>query len=206
MLSRIGYVLSYIRLCEPMDCSPPVDSVCGILQARILEWVPFLSPGDLCDPGIKLMSPNVSCVGRQVLYHCTTGKAPMRPWVHPYIPIKMCTLSFCNFCILIYSINLKRQWKKEKARTEQWSAYTLTSHDMCLHQSPQCWPSFCSGITYLAQKKVKGNSQHCFKPRIQIVSRVCRALGNWHGRSFCFRHRMNRGKLPLFYGSSVCVC
>ena len=26
-------------LCEPVDCSPPVSSVYGILQARILEWV-----------------------------------------------------------------------------------------------------------------------------------------------------------------------
>jgi len=36
-----------------MDCSPPNPSVCGILQARILEWVtiPFL--GDLPNPGIE---------------------------------------------------------------------------------------------------------------------------------------------------------
>ena len=26
-------------LCDPMDCSPLDSSVCGILQARILEWV-----------------------------------------------------------------------------------------------------------------------------------------------------------------------
>ena len=26
-------------LCDPMDCSLPDSSVCGILQARILEWV-----------------------------------------------------------------------------------------------------------------------------------------------------------------------
>ena len=25
--------------CNPMDCSPPVSSIRGILQARILEWV-----------------------------------------------------------------------------------------------------------------------------------------------------------------------
>ena len=29
----------------------------GILQARILEWKPFPSPGDLPDPGIKPGSP-----------------------------------------------------------------------------------------------------------------------------------------------------
>ena len=30
-------------LCDPMDCSPQVPSVPGILQARILEWVTMLS-------------------------------------------------------------------------------------------------------------------------------------------------------------------
>ena len=29
-------------LCDPMDCSPPGSSVCGILQARILEVVAML--------------------------------------------------------------------------------------------------------------------------------------------------------------------
>ena len=42
------------------------SSVHGILQARILEcglsWPP---PGDLPDPGIKLASPVVSCIGRE---------------------------------------------------------------------------------------------------------------------------------------------
>ena len=33
------------------------DTVHGILQARILEWVAFHSPGDLPNPGIKSRSP-----------------------------------------------------------------------------------------------------------------------------------------------------
>ena len=45
-------------LCDPMDYSPPGSSVCGILQARILEWVAMpSSSGDLPDPGIKPVSP-----------------------------------------------------------------------------------------------------------------------------------------------------
>ena len=47
-------------LCDPMDCSQAASSVHGILQARILEWVPCPLSGDLPDPGIKpqsLMSP-----------------------------------------------------------------------------------------------------------------------------------------------------
>ena len=43
--------------CDPMDYSPPDSSVHGILQARVLEWVP--SPGDLPDPGIKPRSPTL---------------------------------------------------------------------------------------------------------------------------------------------------
>ena len=53
-------LLSCLTLCNPMDYSPLGSSVHGILQARILEWVPFPSPGDLPDPGIEpssLMSP-----------------------------------------------------------------------------------------------------------------------------------------------------
>ena len=30
---------SCLTLCDPMDCSPAVSSVLGILQVRILEWV-----------------------------------------------------------------------------------------------------------------------------------------------------------------------
>ena len=39
---------------EPHELySLPGSSVSGILQARLLEWVAFPSPGDLRDPGIK---------------------------------------------------------------------------------------------------------------------------------------------------------
>ena len=44
-------------LCDPMDCSLPVSSVYGILQARILEWVAIPSPGDLPNPGREPRSP-----------------------------------------------------------------------------------------------------------------------------------------------------
>ena len=46
-------VQSCPTLYDPMDCSPPGSSVYGILQASILEWLPFLSPGDFPKPGIK---------------------------------------------------------------------------------------------------------------------------------------------------------
>ena len=50
---------SCLTLCDPMDSSPPCSSVPGILQARILEWVPFPSLGDLTDPGIEPGCPEL---------------------------------------------------------------------------------------------------------------------------------------------------
>ena len=44
-------------LCDHVDCSPPGSSACGILQARMLEWVAISFPGDLPNPGIRLGSP-----------------------------------------------------------------------------------------------------------------------------------------------------
>ena len=42
------------NLCNRMDCI-----VHGILQARILEWVAFPSPGDPPNPGFKPRSPTL---------------------------------------------------------------------------------------------------------------------------------------------------
>ena len=55
--AAVLYLVTQSRptLCNPMD--PPGSSVYGISQARILEWVPFPSPGDLPDPEIEPASP-----------------------------------------------------------------------------------------------------------------------------------------------------
>ena len=46
---------SRLTLCDLMDHSPPGSSICGNLQARILEWVAVPPPGDPPNAGIKLM-------------------------------------------------------------------------------------------------------------------------------------------------------
>ena len=50
---------SCLTLCDPVNCSPPGSSVHGILQARILEWMPFPSPEDLPDLETELWSPEL---------------------------------------------------------------------------------------------------------------------------------------------------
>ena len=58
-----GSVLSP-TLCSPMDCSLPASSVCGILQARILEWVAMpLSKGASQSRDWTSVS-YVSCIGK----------------------------------------------------------------------------------------------------------------------------------------------
>ena len=37
-------LLSRVRLCDPMNCSPPGSSIHGIFQARVLEWVAISFP------------------------------------------------------------------------------------------------------------------------------------------------------------------
>ena len=68
---------SCLTVCDPMDCSPPGSSVHVILQARILEWFPFPSPGDLPDPGIKpLFLASPALTGR-FFTSWAAGEAPL---------------------------------------------------------------------------------------------------------------------------------
>ena len=50
---------SCIRLCDPMDYSPPGSSVHGILKARILEWVAISSLRGSSQPRDQT---HVSCI------------------------------------------------------------------------------------------------------------------------------------------------
>ena len=67
-------------LCDTMDHSPPDSSVHGILQARILAWLPNPPPGDLPGPRDRTRD---SCIGRQVLYHKHQLGSPLLPGSSP---------------------------------------------------------------------------------------------------------------------------
>ena len=71
-------LLSRVQLfCKLIDCSPPGSSVCGIFQARILEWVAISFSRGSSRPTDRT---HVSCSGRQVLYHWAS-------WESPYITV-----------------------------------------------------------------------------------------------------------------------
>ena len=70
-------VQSCQTLCDSMDCSPPGSSVQGIFQARILKWVAIsFSKGSSPARDETCISGVVSCIGRWILYHWATWKAP----------------------------------------------------------------------------------------------------------------------------------
>ena len=46
-----------LALCNLMDCSPPGSSIHGLSRQEYWSGLPFPSPGDLPDPGIKPRSP-----------------------------------------------------------------------------------------------------------------------------------------------------
>ena len=68
-------MLSCVRLLfHPMDCSPPGSSICGIFQARILEWVTISSSRGSSWPRDQPHVSRIPCIGRQILYHWATWK------------------------------------------------------------------------------------------------------------------------------------
>ena len=57
MKGKVLVAQSCPTLCDPMDCNPPGFSVHRISQQEYWSGLPFPSPGDLPNPGIKLGSP-----------------------------------------------------------------------------------------------------------------------------------------------------
>ena len=57
---------------QPMDYSLPGSFVCEIFQARILEWVAMPSFRESSRSRDQTHISCVSCIGRWILFHCTT--------------------------------------------------------------------------------------------------------------------------------------
>ena len=80
MLTMVNSVLytfmsvtqSCLTLCDPTDCSPPGSSVYGIFQARLLDWVAISSSRGSSQSRDQTSVSCVSCIGRQIRYHCAT--------------------------------------------------------------------------------------------------------------------------------------
>ena len=75
LAATCAQLLSCVRLCDPMDCSPPASSDRGILQARKLEWAVISFSRGSSPPGDWPRVSRVFCTGRQTPYHCTMTRS-----------------------------------------------------------------------------------------------------------------------------------
>ena len=73
----------HVRLCDPIDCSPPRSSVHGILQARILEWVAISFSRGSFQPSDQTCISYVSCFGRRVFFPLVL---PVKPHLCSFLP------------------------------------------------------------------------------------------------------------------------
>ena len=60
----------------------------GISKQEFWKRLPCPSPGDLLDPGIKLVS-HVSCIGKQILYHWSHLGSPWLKVINPFISLSL---------------------------------------------------------------------------------------------------------------------
>ena len=68
-------MLSHVQLCDRMHCSSPDSPAMGFSRQEYWRGLPFPSPGDLPNSGIKLPSSAL----RQILYHGATWDHLERP-------------------------------------------------------------------------------------------------------------------------------
>ena len=139
------YSLSRVWLfCDPMDCGPPGASVRGISQAVILEWLPFLPPGDLPDPGIKPVSPALA--GRFF-----TTEPPGKPT--PCQWVERGNSYPCKTIFSFFLLNSKERY--ERSRWLLWCFYVkygLQTHFQFMGASIRVF-SYCSHFPPQARRR-----------------------------------------------------
>ena len=128
-------VCSVIQLCptlgNPLDCSPPESSICGIFQARILEWVDIPFSGRFswfrdwtC----------ISCIGRWILYHRATWEAPFFMLLNLYSSLSSTLLSenYCNdkYNIFVIIYNINEQYNIEQNKQTKKVTYMFSPHSL----------------------------------------------------------------------------
>ena len=99
VLPPIGVcVFSCVRLFVT-PWTPPGSSVHGIFQARILEMAAIFYFRGSSQPTDQTHISCVSCIGRQILYHCTTWGAPRCLCTNSI----SCLFMQCFFSLTLYS-------------------------------------------------------------------------------------------------------
>ena len=130
-MSEVLVTQSYPTLCDPVDCSPPVSSVHGIFQARILEPS---SRGSSQPRDQTHLSCN-SCIGRWILYHCLYLQSPVPLWIgfkiEQPLPTGNCKMAVNNYIVIT-------TWQPNPRSGSQWPKIwqSAAQSESCAHHRP----------------------------------------------------------------------
>ena len=112
---------SCLPLWDPTNGSLPAFSVCKIFKTRILEWVAIsYSRGSFLLRDRTHVSC-VSCIGKQILYHCTTWE--VLSLLHECV----CVLSRCSHTwlfVTLWAIAHQAPLSKGFSKQEYWSGFS----------------------------------------------------------------------------------
>ena len=105
----------WLTLCHPMDCSPPGSSVHEFSRQEHWSGLPFLSPGDLSNPGTEPVSPALQANSlpseppRKPIFFCSTKQLLgifFSSWVvissglgSSFVPYTQCSLLFFSLSL-----------------------------------------------------------------------------------------------------------
>ena len=131
MLRNTKSLQSWTTLCNPMNCSPPGSSVHGILQARILECLLFLSSGNLPNSGIEpmsLSSPTLAGGFFTTSAIWGTSKNIHISTLHPRACMYAQTLCTIHFMLHLFVYNNQADFGKLK-KIWNWTILTCSYHN-----------------------------------------------------------------------------
>ena len=119
---------SCLTLCDPMDCSLPGSFVCGILQARILEWVVCLLQGIFLTQGLN---PHLLC-----FQHWQASSLLLVPSAKSFLPYHIEVLrTQCHRVWITLEIQ-KSVWEpdwRSRETTEHFSYYCTSLANLLPH-------------------------------------------------------------------------
>ena len=153
-----------------MDYSLPGSSVHGILQARILEWVPRPSSRGSSQPRDQTQVSCGSCIGRPILYHwCYQGSLVAAS--RGYAMFAVCGFFSCGAQVLGFTgfkylghtslvalRHVASTWTKDRTSEPcigKWILYPGTTRDTTLAQVYFNKVACCQKTSLLQKKKKK---------------------------------------------------
>ena len=99
-LSQTVCAQSFLTLCDPLGCRPPLSPVHVIFQAWILEWVAIFHSRRSSRPRDQTHISCISFIGRRILCHCASWNPIFVYTYHNFFMHSSIDRHWGCFCIL----------------------------------------------------------------------------------------------------------